>query len=70
MTDEATAKKRYFIITGTRLLGAVLIVLAIMTLRDVTGWSAIFGYALLFFGVIDMLVVPQILVHKWRSPIE
>ncbi len=67
---QLTARRRYFTIAGTRLAGAMVIVLAIMTLQDVSGWSDIFGYLLLAAGLAAMLVIPHFMVRKWRSPPE
>lgn len=66
--DDALARKRYFTIATMRLIGALLIVLAIMTLRDITGLHEFFGYGLLILGIVGMLVIPQIMVRQWRSP--
>ncbi len=66
--DDALARRRYFIIAGTRLMGAVLLILAVATLQGLTGWSRELGFALMAFGVIDLIVLPQFLVRKWRSP--
>ncbi|MGB3738533.1 MAG: hypothetical protein WA948_04185 [Pontixanthobacter sp.] len=62
------ARRRYFIIAFTRLIGAVLLIIGVATVRGMTGGSPELGYVLMVVGAIAVLVVPQWLVRKWRSP--
>ncbi|MGB7407331.1 MAG: hypothetical protein WA908_02400 [Pontixanthobacter sp.] len=66
-SDDALARKRYFAIALTRLVGAILLIVAMVTLRGMTAGSEALGYALLLAGVVFMLVLPQIMVRRWRS---
>lgn len=66
--DEAAARTRFFIISLTRLIGGILVMLGMMVVLDYLAWPQIVGYALLFVGLIDTFVIPQVLIRKWRSP--
>ena len=66
--DGDPARRRYFTIASTRLAGAILLITGVATVREVIGWSAELGYALMIAGAIGVLVIPQILIRKWRSP--
>lgn len=64
---EATAKTRFFIISGTRLIGAVLVMLAIMVLIGTLDWPHYVGYILLGIGLVDSFVIPQVLSRRWST---
>ncbi|MGB7373777.1 hypothetical protein [Pontixanthobacter sp.] len=64
---EAAARMRFFIISGTRLIGAVLVMLAIMVLIGTLDWPDYAGYILLGIGLVDSFVIPQILIRRWST---
>ncbi len=66
--DESTARTRFFVISLTRLIGGILVMLGMMVLLGYLAWPQIVGYALLLVGLIDTFVIPQVLIRKWRSP--
>ena len=66
--DDAVARTRYFIITLTRLFGAVMLILGILVINGTIGWPDIAGYALIVVGIADTFIIPQILVRRWRTP--
>ena len=68
--DKALAKTRFFIIGGTRLLGAILLVLGILTVNRTIDWPEIVGYTLMLIGFAGTFVIPQLLVRRWRTPLE
>lgn len=66
---DQLARKRFFIIGVVRLAGAVTIALAVaITFGRVDGVPGEVGYGLLALGVIEMVVLPQLLVGRWKSP--
>lgn len=64
---EAQAKVHFFIISSTRLVGAILVMLAILVLIGTLDWPEWVGYILLGIGLVDSFVIPQILVRRWSS---
>lgn len=66
--DESTARTRFFVISLTRLIGGILVMLGMMVVLGYLAWPQIVGYALLLVGLIDTFVIPQVLIRKWRSP--
>lgn len=64
---EAQAKAHFFIISSTRLVGAILVMLAILVLIGTLDWPEWVGYILLGIGLVDSFVIPQILVRRWSS---
>ncbi|WAC24507.1 hypothetical protein [Blastomonas sp. SL216] len=67
--EEQRARSRFFTIGAVRLAGAVTIALAVaITYGRISGVPNAFGYALLLVGILEMVIVPQILVKRWKSP--
>lgn len=70
MTDaDGKARSRFFVIGAIRLAGAVTIALAVaIAYGRINGIPQAAGYALLAVGIIEMIVIPQVLVARWKSP--
>lgn len=70
MTEaERRARSRFFVIGAVRLAGAITIALAVaIAYGRIEGIPQAAGYALLAVGIIEMIVVPQIMVARWRTP--
>jgi hypothetical protein len=67
--EDQRARSRFFIIGAARLAGAVTIALAIaISYGRIGGVPGELGYALLALGVVEFLVIPQLLVKRWKSP--
>lgn len=66
------AMGRFMIIQAMRLIGALLALagIAVLTRRiaALDGLPELAGYAFLAVGLVEFLVVPQVLARKWRSP--
>lgn len=70
MTDaDRKARSRFFVIGAIRLAGAVTIALAVaIAYGRINGIPQVAGYVLLAAGIIEMIIVPQVLVARWKSP--
>lgn len=70
MTPEyQRARSRFFMIGAVRLAGAVTIALAVaISYGRIDGVPGELAYVLLVLGVIEFLVLPQMLVKRWKSP--
>lgn len=70
MTEEdRQARTRFFVIGAVRLAGAITIALAVaITYGRISAVPRELGYGLLLLGILEMLIVPQILVKRWKSP--
>ena len=68
MTEDE-AKKRFFTLAAVRLVGVATAFLgvAILTKRFVEPADLI-GGALIAFGIFDVIVMPLMLLRKWRAP--
>jgi hypothetical protein len=69
-TDPDTqAANRFAILLGLRIAGAILCAFGLWLFLggSVAGHYG-FGGVLTVMGLIDLLVVPKILAHKWRTP--
>lgn len=67
--EDRRARSRFFIIGAVRLAGALTIALAVaISYGSIAGVPGELAYLLLAFGVIEFLVLPQLLVKRWKSP--
>lgn len=67
--EDQKARTRFFVIGAVRLAGAVTIALAVaIAYGRIDGVPNALGYALLALGVIEMIVLPKLLVARWKSP--
>lgn len=67
--EDRKARSRFFIIGLVRLAGALTIALAVaVSYGKVTGVPNAVGFVLLAVGIVEMIVLPQMLVARWKSP--
>lgn len=67
--EDQRARSRYFIIGAVRLAGAVTIALAVaISYGRIEGMPSELGYVLLALGIVEFLLLPQILVKRWKTP--
>jgi hypothetical protein len=66
---DKQARDRFAILMGLRAGGGALILLGLwMLLGGSLGGAYGFGAVLLVMGFIGMIVIPQILARRWRTP--
>lgn len=67
--DDSKARSRFFVIGAVRLAGAITIALSVaISYGKIAGIPNAVGFALLAIGIVEMIVVPQMLVARWKSP--
>lgn len=67
--DERRARSRFFVIGAVRLAGAITIALAVaISFGRIAGLPGELGYVLLALGIVEFLLLPQILVKRWKTP--
>lgn len=67
--QDRQARRRFFIIGAIRFAGALTIAMAVaISYGRIAGVPNALGYALLAVGILQMIVLPQILVARWKSP--
>lgn len=67
--EDRSARSRFFTIGAVRLAGAVTIALAVaISYGQIDSVPGELAYVLLALGVIEFLVLPQMLVKRWKSP--
>lgn len=67
--EDRSARSRFFTIGAVRLAGAVTIALAVaISYGRIASVPGELAYVLLALGVIEFLVLPQMLVKRWKSP--
>lgn len=66
---ERHARTRFFTIGAVRLAGAVTIALAVaIAFGRISAVPPPVGYGLLLLGAIEMILLPQMLVKRWKTP--
>ena len=73
--NDALAKKRFFALAATRLMGAIFVLVGFVLIRG--GWELAsqptdrwIGVAVVLIGAFDFAVMPLLLARRWRSPKE
>ncbi|MFN3819645.1 hypothetical protein [Blastomonas sp.] len=67
--EDRKARSRFFVIGAVRLAGAITIALAVaISYGRIAAIPNAVGYALLAVGILGMVVLPQMLVARWKSP--
>ncbi|PXW75222.1 hypothetical protein C7451_107193 [Blastomonas natatoria] len=67
--DERRARSRFFVIGAVRLAGAITIALAVaISFGRIAGLPGELGYVLLALGIVEFLLLPQMLVKRWKTP--
>jgi membrane protein YdbS with pleckstrin-like domain len=68
---ESVAKRRFFTIGLLRLAGVVLLAFSVLTVNgNITALSSDIGFVGIVIGIVLMLLVPQMLYARWRTPPE
>jgi drug/metabolite transporter (DMT)-like permease len=71
VTEPATARNRYFLMTGSRLLGVAGAMLGLVLIgRAVAMEQKLIGLALVLAAMLFIAVVPRALARRWRTPPE
>lgn len=68
--SDAVARNRLLIIGLTRLSGVVLFAVGVLVIKGVLDWPEMLGYFLVVIGIAETLIIPKILVKRWRSDKE
>lgn len=71
MSDDRTARNRYFMIVGARLAGVAGAVLGLVLIgRAQTTEPKVVGTALVLTALMMIAIVPRALARRWRTPPE
>ena len=69
MTEPDPARARFFALGLIRLGGVVMALLGVsIVMKRWIEPADIIGWALIAIAVIDVVIVPQILARRWRTP--
>jgi hypothetical protein len=68
MSERDPAAARFAIIQAVRLSGVGFVIAGILMASARTPLPEWIGYPLLAAGLVEVFVIPQILVRKWRTP--
>ncbi len=69
--ENPLAIKRYYIISGLRLCGAIILAVGLAIIaNNFRGWPIELGYLLFAIGTLFFIVLPVTLARKWKSPPE
>jgi hypothetical protein len=70
MSDPADrlARNRWIALSLNRLVGVALVVIGIMVLSDEMALPRPVGWIALGMGLFATLVLPHLLIRRWRSP--
>jgi hypothetical protein len=67
-SDEALAQKRYYLLSASRLAGAVMIATGLGVIANgFMNLPIMAGYALVLAGAFGFMVIPPILARRWKS---
>ena len=67
---DKVARQRWMTINLVRLAGVVLVMLGVVTLAGTAPLPQPLGWACLGIGLCGVLLLPQALVRRWRTPRE
>ncbi|MFC3579636.1 hypothetical protein [Sphingomonas hylomeconis] len=71
MSEPDQARNRYFLMTGSRLLGVAGALLGLVLIgRAVAMEQKLIGLALVLAAMLFIAVVPRALARRWRTPPE
>ncbi|API60704.1 hypothetical protein BSL82_16570 [Tardibacter chloracetimidivorans] len=68
---EIHARNRYLVIQIVRMAGIAMVLLGILIWKGdliTPGGDAMIGAPITILGLIDVLIIPQLLARMWRSP--
>ncbi|MEY2942825.1 MAG: hypothetical protein RLY97_839 [Pseudomonadota bacterium] len=66
-TETDPAKKRFFTLQMIRFAGVIMAIIGAGIVAEKIALPVLLGYFLLINGLVDVFVIPQILVKKWKS---
>ena len=64
---EAKAKSRFILMSLMRLGGALMVAAGIAVLQQVLPLPSWTAYLLIALGLVELLIIPQMLARMWRS---
>lgn len=71
MTPDTLARRRWFLITGIKITGALSAVLGLLLIAKAHDWPPkILGAAMVLMAIYFATVIPLSLAHRWRTPPE
>jgi len=71
MSEPDQARNRYFLMTGSRLLGVAGALLGLVLIgRAVAMEQKLIGLALVLAAMLFIAVIPRALARRWRTPPE
>ena len=71
MSEPDRARNRYFLMTGSRLLGVAGALLGLVLIgRAVAMEQKLIGLALVLAAMLFIAVIPRALARRWRTPPE
>ncbi|HKT85429.1 MAG TPA: hypothetical protein VJQ77_05015 [Novosphingobium sp.] len=68
MSGKDPAAARFAVIQAVRLSGVAFVIVGMLAASGRLALPAWTGYPLLAVGLADVLIVPQLLARKWRTP--
>jgi hypothetical protein len=68
MTEVDPARGRFLVLQAVRFSGVALAVAGAATIAGKLPLPELVGYALLFAGIVDALVIPVVLTRAWKTP--
>ena len=67
---EDVAKGRFLIMSLSRLMGVVMVMVGVLIVNGNIEWPAFAGYVLIATGLVEIFVIPLVLAKRWRTPQE
>jgi predicted anti-sigma-YlaC factor YlaD len=68
-SPETTARNRYLLIAGSRIVGSLGAILGIILLARAQDWpTKVLGVAIVLAALYMVATVPAALAHRWRTP--
>ncbi len=68
--SDDVARTRFLVINAVRIAGTAMVVIGLLVVGRAIPEPIWAGYVMIAVGFADLLIVPQILARKWRSPTE
>lgn len=69
-SDESDAKLRFFILSAVRFASVALILVGMLIVAGKLDIPKPAGVAFMIFGLLELVLLPQFLARKWRTPKE
>lgn len=68
--SDAVARNRFLVISAVRFAGTAMVVIGLLVVGGAIPEPTWAGYIMIAVGFADLLIVPQVLASKWRTPTE